>query len=74
MDLIYKDMVKNYLGKIKEYLYEKDILPLIVRGKDLQGSSFEEIQNRMTPSIAYEQSEKFNSLAKWARGESEIVF
>ncbi len=35
--------MKKYFEKVKEFLYRKEILPIIVREKDLRASSLEEI-------------------------------
>ena len=47
-------MRNNYFQKFRYCLYKKEILPLIVREKDLNGSSLDEIIELMKP-VPYEQ-------------------
>ncbi len=64
-------MPNKYITKIKEFLYEKEILPIIVRSKHLQANSLDEIVKLMKP-VPYEQI-KDKSPIEFAREIKSIL-
>lgn len=60
-------MANKYIEKIKNFLYEKNILPLIVKEKHLHASTLEDITQSMKP-VPYRQASQ-----KYFNESSEII-